>query len=125
VKSVATVVIAIILLCFARPGFGAQLVGKLSDSQGTPVANMRVAISHADGSPARVLITDDRGKFEAGGLNPGDYKLILHPVTGGSLGAPLLLHLSPKGIRLQLRVVSNVHSMASNDARQVPARFPG
>lgn len=104
-RKLGLIAIALTLLGLARPALSAQIVGKINDYQGTPISNIQVAITDRRGRQVMSLVTDKNGIFDATNLAPGDYGLQLHPFTGGLLGRPIQLHLSPTGATVRWTVV--------------------
>jgi hypothetical protein len=93
------------LLGMAKPALCAQILGRLYDCQGTPISDVKVAVSDPMGKPIRVVTTDQKGVFSVKGLDPGNYRLMLHPLTGGSLGGVLAFHLSPSGVTVRWMIM--------------------
>ena len=96
---------AFFLLGTAKPALCAQILGRLYDYQGTPISDVKVAVSNRMGTPIRIVTTDQRGVFSVKGLDPGDYRLMLHPLTGGALGGVIAFHLSPSGVTVRWTIM--------------------
>jgi hypothetical protein len=95
----------------AAPARCAQIVGKIDDSQGTPISNIEVVLIDAVGRPVRNAFTDARGIFKLHGLNPGDYRIQFLPLTGGQLGNTLPLHLPPSGLSVRWKAIPATPSL--------------
>jgi len=100
----------------AAPASCAQIVGKIADSQGTPISNVKVALTDAIGHTVRSALTDARGIFKLGGVNPGDYQIQLRPLTGGWLGNTLPVHLSPSGLTVRWKIMPATPSLVQASA---------
>ena len=92
------------VLGFARLAFCAEIIGKVADAQGTPVTHVRIAVINANGKTVRTVILNEKGIFAVGGLTPGEYQVMLHPVEGGSLGGIIQFHLGSSGITFIWRI---------------------
>ena len=105
VNRLASILLLLAALETAAPALGAEIVGKVADSHGTPISNVAVLLVDASGHPVRSVLTNTRGIFLVKGLNPGDYDLRLHPLTGGWLGRILPVHLPPSGLTVRWQIV--------------------
>src|SRR5436190_605323 len=59
----------------------ASLSGTVSDPQGLPVRDAKVAVTNASTGAQRTAVTDDGGRYNLVGLQPGQYKM---SVDGGA-----------------------------------------
>ena len=110
-KRLASIIIFLAALGTAAPALSAQIIGKIADSQGTPISNVKVAVTDAAGNPVRSVFTNARGIFNLKGLNPGYYRIQLHPLTGGWLGEMLPVHLSPSGLTVRWQIRPGTDSL--------------
>lgn len=110
-KRLASMLLLLAAFGTAAPASSAQIVGKIADSQGTPISNVRVAVTDADGNPVRSVFTNARGIFDFKGLNPGYYHIRLHPLTGGWLGEMLPVRLSPAGLTVRWQIRPGTDSL--------------
>jgi hypothetical protein len=111
VKRLASIMLLLASLGMAAPASCAQIVGKIADSQGTPISNVKVALTDAIGHTVRSALTDASGIFRLGGVNPGDYQIQLRPLTGGWLGNTLPVHLSPSGLTVRWKIMPETPSL--------------
>jgi Carboxypeptidase regulatory-like domain len=58
----------------AADGTG-RLAGTVLDPKGIPVAGASVALANAAGTVIRRSVTDDKGRFQLEGIDPGEYRL--------------------------------------------------
>ena len=72
---------ALLVLVFVVSGLAAEppkasVSGKVTDPQGTPVADARVSLLNAAGSPIRSATSDAEGNFTIDGVDSGSYQLV-------------------------------------------------
>lgn len=86
----------------------AVVSGRVVDALGRPIVSLRVriaAVNTAAGSQMATAVTDDRGMFRIGGLNPGTYSIVSegHPEYQSIIANRTPVSPSSKPLTIQVR----------------------
>ena len=111
-KKLLIAAVGMIVMAIGQSVFAAEILGKVADSQGTPITHVAVAVRDSAGRTVGSMFTNDNGVFEFKDLIPGDYRIQLRPLTGGVLGRIVPVHLLATGMTFIWRIYVNRPALA-------------
>ena len=112
VKNIIVATLGLFALAISQSANCAEILGKVADSQGTPITHVTVGVRDASGKSIRSIMTNEGGVFMFKNLIPGDYRIQLHPLTGGLLGRVVPVHLMATGLTFVWRIYVGRPSIA-------------
>lgn len=95
---------AVMLMVVAQPGFCADVVGTVADSQAHPVANVRIVVTNRAGKFFGKGRTDATGRYRITSLAPGVYVYTLDPLASGFRGGNAVAPLRYAGLTVNWEV---------------------
>lgn len=106
---------------FGTPVRLTELSGTIRDTQGRPVAALKVSLMNWFGAGFGSAVTDDRGSFEILNIAPGRYYLKFRPLAENSPGQVVVFYVPPHAIHMNMVVNRNPSALAR---AQSSARAP-
>ena len=91
---------AVLALAGAAQVFCADVVGVVADSQGLPVANVRILVKNMKTNAQSETQSNTNGRYQVTGLAPGVYTYTLDPVASGLRGGDAVSNLGSKGLTI-------------------------
>ena len=90
----------------------ADLSGTIRDTQGHPVAALKVSLMNWFGEGFGSAVTDDRGTFDIRHIAPGVYYITFRPLAENSPGQVVIFHVPPHPIHINMIVNRNPSALA-------------
>lgn len=107
---------------FGSPAQLTELRGTIRDTQGRPVAALKVSLMNWFGENFGSAVTDDRGSFDIRDVAPGRYYARFRPLAENSPGQVVIIYVTPHAIHMHMTVTRNPSALA---CAQSPARVLG
>lgn len=86
---------------------GANLIGRIVDPAGRPLANVEILVKDLNGNIIRSLRTNEIGRFCVTDLTTGQYALAQDPARAAFDGQTVVTALPPEGLYVDWRVTAN------------------
>ena len=106
--------------------FCADVVGVVTDSQGQPIANIRIIARNMSNNASSEARSKANGRYQIPRLLPGVYKYTLDPGASGFKGSDAVSYLGSKGLTIdwQLSATNEAIALASDGAGSMLAGDP-
>jgi hypothetical protein len=106
--------------------FCADVVGIVADTQGRPVANVRILVKNMGNNTLGEAHSNANGQYKVTGLGPGLYTYTLDPGASGFKGGDAVSYLGPKGLTIDwhLSATNAAVALASEGAGTMLAGDP-
>ena len=123
---ISVLVGAAVLSGAVGPAFCADVVGVVTDSQGQPVANVRIIARNMSTGASIEARSKPNGRYRVNGLAPGVYKYSIDPAGSGFKGGDAVSYLDSKGLTIdwQLSATNEAIALASDGAGTMLAGDP-
>ena len=118
----AAVALTILTLGFELEGtrstpFGSSarlidLSGTIRDTQGRPVAALKVSLMNWFGEGFGSAVTDDQGSFDIRNVAPGSYYVKFRPLAENSRGQVVIFYVPPHATHMNMTVNRNPSALA-------------
>jgi protocatechuate 3,4-dioxygenase beta subunit len=107
---------------FGTPARLIELSGTVRDTQGRPVAALKVSLMNWFGESFGSAVTDDQGSFDIRDVAPGSYYARFRPLAENSAGQVMIIYVPSRAIHMHMTVTRNPSALA---CAQNPARIIG
>ena len=97
---------------FGAPARLTELSGTIRDTQGRPVAALKVSLTNWFGEGFGSAVTDDRGSFAIRNVVPGRYYLKFRPLAENSPGQVVIFYVPAHAIHMNMVVNRNPSALA-------------
>ena len=101
---VSVLAIGLSILIAGSSAICADVSGVVTDSQGHPVAGLKIAVQGPGGKIVNQAITDSSGHYAISGLPPDTYDYVLEPLGKGFKGGNAVAYLDSKGLTINWKV---------------------
>jgi hypothetical protein len=91
---------AVLSIAGAAQVFCADIVGVVANTQGLPVANVRILVKNMKTNAQSEAQSNTNGRYRVTGLAPGVYTYTLDPVGSGLRGGDAVSYLGSKGLTI-------------------------
>jgi membrane-associated protease RseP (regulator of RpoE activity) len=117
---------AVLSIVGAQRAFCADVVGKVADAQGRPVAKVKIVVESSEKKILSEAHSDADGRYQVTGLKPGTYNYILDPGGSGFKSGDAVSNLGPKGLTIDwhLSATNAAVALASDGAGTMLAGDP-
>jgi hypothetical protein len=105
-KLVVTLLTGLSALAIAPLAFCANIVGTVSDAQGSPVQGVQIRVQNSAGKILANAQPDKDGHYQITGLDPGTYDYVLAPLGSAIKGGRVSSDLSAQGLTIDWKVSS-------------------
>jgi len=89
-----------------------ELSGTIRDTQGRPVAALKVSLMNWFGESFGSAVTDDQGSFDIRNVAPGSYYAKFRPLAENSPGQVVIIYVPPHAIHMNMTVNRNPSALA-------------
>ncbi len=97
---------------FGSPARLIELSGTIRDTQGRPVAALKVSLMNWFGEGFGSAVTDDQGSFDIRIVAPGSYYVKFRPLAENSPGQVVIIYVPPHAIHFNMTVNRNPSALA-------------
>jgi protocatechuate 3,4-dioxygenase beta subunit len=97
---------------FGSPARLIELSGTIRDTQGRPVAALKVSLMNWFGESFGSAVTDDQGSFDIRNVAPGSYYAKFRPLAENSPGQVVIIYVPPHAIHMNMTVNRNPSALA-------------
>jgi hypothetical protein len=116
-KKAACVFLAVVFLfvgstSMLRGQQATSIVGTVVDSQGKPVAGVKIIAQDTSGKVVGETVADAEGRYKLEKLLAGQYNLTLDPITTSFLGETVVVSLAEEGLTVNWIVSSGTNAVA-------------
>jgi hypothetical protein len=92
---------------FGSPARLTELSGTIRDTQGRPVAALKVSLMKWFGEGFGSAVTDDQGSFDIRNVEPGSYYVKFRPLAENSPGQVVIFYVPPHATHMNMTVNRN------------------
>ena len=89
-----------------------ELSGTVRDTQGRPVAALKVSLMNWFGESFGSAVTDDQGSFDIPNVAPGSYYARFRPLAENSPGQVVIIYVPPRAVHMHMTVNRNPSALA-------------
>jgi protocatechuate 3,4-dioxygenase beta subunit len=89
-----------------------EITGRIRDTQGHPVAALKISLRNWFGFDLGSAVTDENGVFDLRNVAPGRYHCNFRPLAENSLGQTVILDVPAHFMHMNLTVNRNPSAMA-------------
>jgi protocatechuate 3,4-dioxygenase beta subunit len=97
---------------FRPPARLIELSGTIRDTQGRPVAALKVSLMNWFGEGFGSAVTDDQGSFAIRNVAPGSYYVKFRPLAENSPGQVVIFYVPPHATHINMTVNRNPSALA-------------
>lgn len=101
------------IFAIATAALGADIVGRVANDAGEPVAHVQVSVLDSSGASAASVVSDAEGSYEVRDLKPGTYTLVLK-------GQSVMSYLPKEGLTVDWGLSRNAPPLAIGKAGASP-----
>lgn len=94
----------------------AELRGRIRDTDGRPVAALKISLMNWFGTDLASAVTDENGTYDIRHITPGRYYAKFRPLAEHSRGQVVIIEVPARTVRMNLTVTRNPPALVRSDS---------